>query len=113
MVTYTLDNIIDNERAKIIEYVEGKMVYNGGQARTATPVPFRDQRMQYAFREYTGGVLLEDKSNVAVALFDVFLPTEEWYYDENSLGGDDHGDDEDVDDDDHHYLVCCILFTPV
>ena len=75
MVTYTLDNIIDNERAKIIEYVEGKMVYNGGQARTATPVPFRDQRMQYAFRGYTGDVLLKDRSKIAVALFDIHLPT--------------------------------------
>jgi hypothetical protein len=57
--------------------VVGKLVHNPRRMRKCKApksLPFVDKRIQYAFRDLTRIVLIKDKPNVAVALFDIYLP---------------------------------------
>jgi hypothetical protein len=59
-----------------LQLVKDKLVHNTHevQVQGATAEEFEDGRMQYAFRGQAGGLLLEDKGKMGVALFDVCMP---------------------------------------
>ena len=49
-------------------------MHNPHEVDRATPEMFEDRRMQYAFRQQAGDLLLTKKEKMGVALFDVYLP---------------------------------------
>jgi hypothetical protein len=59
-----------------LQLVKGKFVHNPHevQLKRVTSEEFEDERMQYAFRHQAGDLLLANKENMGVALFDVYMP---------------------------------------
>jgi hypothetical protein len=57
-----------------LELVTGNLVHNAGSVVTdgVDPVKYEGGRMQYAFRNEAGDMLLVDKSKMGVALFDIY-----------------------------------------
>jgi hypothetical protein len=76
------------------QLVVGKLVQNPRKmqkCKAPKSLPFEDKRKQYTFRNKTGDVLFKDKTKVAVALFDIYLPGDK-------DGAADHQEDDDSGD---------------